>query len=43
MKTRIGITLAISLVTGLLQAQPAAVDQERLLNADADLGNWQKE
>ncbi len=40
MKTRIVITLVIALVTGTLEAQPASVDQERLLNADADIGNW---
>ncbi|NBS26331.1 MAG: PQQ-dependent dehydrogenase, methanol/ethanol family [Gammaproteobacteria bacterium] len=27
-------------MAGVLQAQPAAVDQQRLLNADADVGNW---
>ncbi len=40
MKTRIVIALVIALVTGTLEAQPASVDQERLLNADADIGNW---
>ncbi len=40
MKTRIVIALVIALVTGTLEAQPASVDQDRLLNADADIGNW---
>jgi len=40
MKTRIVIALVIALVTVTLEAQPASVDQERLLNADADIGNW---
>ncbi len=40
MKTRIVIALVIALVSGTLEAQPASVDQERLLNADSDIGNW---
>ncbi|MFZ8928616.1 MAG: PQQ-dependent dehydrogenase, methanol/ethanol family [Pseudohongiellaceae bacterium] len=40
MTTRTAITLTTLLMAGVLQAQPAAVDQQRLLNADADVGNW---
>ena len=40
MTTRTAITLTTLLMAGGLQAQPAAVDQQRLLNADADVGNW---
>ena len=40
MTMRTAITLTTLLMAGVLQAQPAAVDQQRLLNADADVGNW---
>ncbi|MGA1054709.1 MAG: PQQ-dependent dehydrogenase, methanol/ethanol family [Pseudohongiellaceae bacterium] len=40
MTMRTAITLTTLLMAGGLQAQPAAVDQQRLLNADADVGNW---
>ena len=40
MTMRTAIKLTTLLMAVGLQAQPAAVDQQRLLNADADVGNW---